>query len=239
MSIVKDFKRLVVLTNDINLGPHFQPPTQQQIIQSVLDANYQLMISSGFFTQSQLTAFQPAAFAYFLAQFNIDFSSATPDPTTGIITVAPFVLIPYTSINSTIIKVSFDSENINRGSESNAWYGFQYGVIVAVEADGTFSGGIHQGDSYAVGDILTYANYVLNRSKGPVPVSTADFEVITFQSPYTSKTIVNSQNLTDTLSKLVCIDSTGATGFFMENITFEKLDDGTFETKTRVDMTWP
>ena len=238
MSLVKNFNRLVVLTNDTNLGPNFVPPTQAQIIASVIDPNHESMVSSGLYTQTQVDTLRSNAIAYLNTQFGIDFSTGTVEPD-GSIVLLPFVMIPYTSARSAIINVSFDSQNVDRGAVLNSWYGFQYGEIVACEAEGTFPGGLHQGDNYEPGDILTYFDYNLIRSKGGVPLPTQDREIITCKSPYTSKTLINSQTLTDTLSKLVCTNSSSVDGFFDENIMFEKLDDGTFETKTRVTMTWP
>ena len=235
--IVSLYSRMLVISNDENLGANYTPPTLAQLIASVLDVNHSLAVSSGLYTQTQIDTLRNDSFNFFLTQFNIDFASGTL-LSDGKIIAPSFLMVPYKSGFAVPIHVSFDSENINRGATTD-WYGFQFGEVVAATASGAFSSGAHAGETYVAGDVLAYFDYNLIKSEGGTPTSAQPREIVRFRLPWTSKTILNSQNYTDTLSKMEGVDSNNNVGFALESIMLIR-DPSTGVTykKTRVTVTW-
>ena len=234
--IISLYSRMLVISNDEDLGANYTPPSLSQLIASVLDVNHSLAVSSGLYTQTQINTLRTDSFNFFLTQLGIDFAAGTLLPD-GKILATNFLMVPYKSGFAEPIHVSFDSENINRGATSD-WYGFQFGEVVAATANGTF-GGAHAGETYVAGDVLAYFDYNLIKSEGGTPTSTQAREIVRFRLPWTSKTIPNSQNYTDTLSKMEAVDSTSNVGFALESIMLIR-DPSTGVTykKTRVTVTW-
>jgi len=243
LDLVKLFDRMLVLTNDTNLGPNFVPPTPAELLAAVLDPNHQLMISSGLYTLAQVNAFTANAYAYLLARFGLDFSTGIVNPINGEVTLivgsSVFILVPYTSTNATVIHVAFDSANVQRGINGK-WYGYQFGVVIFVAAAAgvqTFPAG---GQIYKQGDVLTVFNFDLLESNGNPPGPQYPRETIKFRSNYVSQNIINSNGFTDSLSKLEAIDSKGKLGSAIENIVFDRVDvGGDVITQTRVVVTFP
>lgn len=242
-TLVSGYSRMVVLTNDISLGTNFTPPTTQQVLEQVLDPNHASMISSGLYTQAQVNAFVQASNAYMLARFGYNFSAGQVDPNTGITyyptAAAPLVILfPYSAQN--VVGVAFDTANLARGV-TDSWVGSQFGIVIACTITQQFPGGDHAGETCAAGDILTYFHYNLLKTGVPSQVQNLPVfrEILQCQSPWPSKNIINSQNVTDTLSKLEANDQNNKLGFFMENIVYQKdVTTGVWSTKTRVVITW-
>jgi hypothetical protein len=225
---------MLVLVSDKTLGTNYVPPTPSQLVAAVKDANHGLMVSSGLYTNDQVTALRNNAISYFRDLFGIDFSLGfmLADGTIGL---SNFVMIPYASQNVTTVNVAFDSTNMNRGAVGD-WHGYQYGELVVATANGTFTSGTHAGEPFIAGDILTYFDY--NLVKGDIQ-SFQSREIVTVRSPWIAKSVPNSQGYSDFFAKLEIVDSNGNVGFYDETIVYIKdVSTNIVYTKTRVVATW-
>jgi len=231
------FSRYIALTTENNLGTNFTPPTPAQIAAAVLDANHTAMIASGWYTQADATSFRANTISYFQTEYGINFTAGAVD-TNGIIYALPFVMIPFATNQFTATTVTFDSDNLNRGA-AGGWFGIQYGEVIFCEASGVFSG-VHAGETYNAGDVLTRILYNLAKTNGGPPSAEQPREVLLIDSPYgVSKNVPGSQGYINSLSILGATDENGNTGFYLESITFEKNDtSGVIYGRTRVSITW-
>lgn len=231
------FSRILVQTKDVNLGTAYVPPTPQQVAAAVTDANHDRQVASGLYTRVQVNAQRNATIAYLKDRFGLDFANGVHIPGgQGLIAAGGWVMIPYFAVNSTI--VSFDSDNLFRGLGQN-WYATQYGEVLLAQVSGTFPGGDHVGEKFVTGDVLARFEYNLLRAGANNPNLPVNREVLTVQSPWTSKNILNSQGYVDSLSKLEAIDEHGNVGFFWESIMYQKdVTTGNIFLKTRVLTTW-
>jgi len=231
------YERLLVLTADENLGTNYVPPTPDQRIANVLDPNHTGMVSSGLYTNAQATALRNDAIFYCIQQFGIDFTTGTVLPN-GIIVLPSFTMIPYKSGGDNSIHVASDSAHPLRGLVGD-WHGYQYGELIVPTTSGTFPGGIHAGESFVLGDLLTYFDYNLIKLDA-VPIIPFTREILTARSPWPGKTVINSQGYADFFAKLEMVDSEGNVAYYSEGIMLIKdVVTGITYSNTRVVATWP
>ena len=232
------YDRIILLSNDLDVGINAPPPTTAQVIAAVFDPDNSTMVSSGLYTVAEANAKKQDAYDYFLETFGLDFLAGTPLGQ-GRYLAGGWVLYPYASgvSASSAIDVSYDSAD--RSKAKGKWRGFQFGQVLAATVNGSFVGGTHVGNTYVAGDVLAYFDYDMLKTNGGPISSAKGREDLIMRSPWTSKNILNSQGYTDSLSKLEVIDECGHLGFVMENIVWIK-DEITdmVRTKTRVVCTW-
>ena len=146
-------------------------------------------------------------------------------------------VIPYRSGQDNSINVAFDSLHPLRRIEGD-WHGYQFGELLIPSNTGTFPGGVHVGDSFSAGDILTYFDYNLIKL-GALPFGTQR-EIVTVFSPWPGKNVPGSQGYTDFFAKLEAVDYNSNQAYYSEGIMlFKEVSTGVTYSKTRVNITWP
>lgn len=234
----KFYNRVILLTNDIQVGINAPPPSTADIIAAVYDPNNSTMVSSGLYTQDQTNQKIADAFAYFLNTFGLDFANGFPIGG-GRIVAGGWILFPYASGVKPGGQINVALDTSDGKGNNGMWRGFQFGQVLAATTSGVFPGGTRAGQSFVAGDVLAYFDYnMLNTNGGPIG-SYTQREVLVCRSPWTSKNILNSEGYTDSLSKLEAVDQNGNVGFAMENIVWVKdAITNMVTTRTRVVVTW-
>lgn len=241
MSIVSNYSRMMIVSSNYDFGVNGNPPNEQQVFELVFDPNNGQMVSTGLYTDAQRIQKTNDAYAFFLEQFGVDFANGTPVPTLpGSVVANNFQLVPYASgvAPVTVNHLDFDSAHLGRGV-TGKWYAFQFGFACGALSDGSYPGGLHVGEHYGAGDVISYYDYVMLDSDGAAPGPQFKRDTIVCRSPWASKNVVNTQGYTDTLSKLENIDMDGKVGYYFEDYAFQKdMITGDVTGRNRTMFTW-
>jgi hypothetical protein len=170
------------------------------------------MLATGRYTQSQINQFRVNAINYYKNQYGIDFSQGIHNTYLDSYNFPYAGMFPYAGGRDNTVHLEFDSKNKHRGKDGN-WYGYQFGEVVGMFSNGTFTGGVMNGTSYQAGDLLAYFNYDFVQL-----THSNNHESMLCYTPWPTKQPVNSFGKIESFSKMEVVDSEGNIGFFSEDI---------------------
>ncbi len=239
--LVANYKRLINIGIDLDLGTGVQPPNENGVIDGVFDANNSQMLSTGLYTPEELLALKEMMEAFFDENFAVDFANGVPIPDyPGAVSANGFDMYPYGTADAPI-NLIIDDEHLLRGA-SGTWCAFQFGWACPATSNGSFLGGTYKGNTYNEGDVISFFVWVFADTGGQplAPKFIPGSEVVICQSPWVSKNVLDQQGFTDTLSRLVCIDALGNKGYYFEDYEYQE-DPTTTDVifRFRAIFTWP
>jgi hypothetical protein len=227
-----EFNRIILQTTDKS------DITNNQ--ENIVDPGHAKMLASGLYTQSQIDQMQSNSITFFNEKFGLNFANAESQPDgSGKIPIPGGLafIIPYATGLDKVHRLTFDSENPQRGN-SNNWYFETYGNIVLILASGTFTNCVYAGQTYAPTNILFYFDQNALKETNSRHNRREVFQIQSF-SP--SQTVVNSFGKSEQHAKFNIIDEDCNIGFGTLEIVINK-DEGsnpiTFSQKNRGVYTW-
>lgn len=234
-----DYARILLLSNDATLGTDFTPPTNASVIADIFDPNNISMISTGLYTQNQVDTKKATAYQHFIDLFGIDFLAGT-NMGYGEYIAGDWILLPYTtgSKPASNIYVALDTDHKDRENNMK-WHAFQFGQIIASTAAGTFTAGIHAGETYTAGAVMAYWDCQMIKTNGGPISPFQQRETFVCYATLTGSFFPGCQGLNNFYSEATVVDQDGNNGLFIETIYYRKDPlTGIYSTQTRQVITF-
>ncbi|CAK7994618.1 Hypothetical protein POVR1_LOCUS142 [uncultured virus] len=184
---------------------------------------------------------------WLLAQFGIDWTLGTPLGN-GAYLRPEGIFFPFVYGNDFMYRIHSDKVNCRETKPHFNWFIFNSGYLVRHSVDGVYPGGIMQGTTYRVGEIISHTEYNFLNEERQDKWGTVDprwRQKITIRSRQPGHSTSNSLGGTDqqVYEELVDQENNNQIGFASFTVTITNtsrwIPGGPVIQSTRNTMTWP